>query len=90
MALNIKNPVVEALATEVAAMTGETKTETIRRALEERKQRLAFRLVEADRARRLRALLEDEVWPAVHQDQLGRRLGKEEEETILGLGGDGA
>src|SRR5260370_42263048 len=40
MALNIKNRDVEELAAEVAKMTGETKTEAIRRALAERHQRL--------------------------------------------------
>ena len=33
MALNLKNEEVERLATEVARMTGESKTEAIRRAL---------------------------------------------------------
>jgi antitoxin VapB len=40
VALNIKNQEVERLAAEVAKMTGETKTEAIRRALGERRQRL--------------------------------------------------
>ncbi|MSP91996.1 MAG: hypothetical protein EXR79_09395 [Myxococcales bacterium] len=39
-ALNLKNREVEALATEVAAMAHETKTEAIRKALVERKARL--------------------------------------------------
>ena len=38
MALNIKNADVERLATEVARLTGESKTEAIRRALEERRR----------------------------------------------------
>jgi antitoxin VapB len=40
MALNIKNPEVVQLATEVARMAGETKTEAIRQSLIERKVRL--------------------------------------------------
>ncbi|MSO83388.1 MAG: PSK operon transcription factor, partial [Acidobacteria bacterium] len=40
MALNLKNPEVERLAAEVARLTGESKTEAIRRSLEERRQRL--------------------------------------------------
>ena len=40
MALNLKNDEVERLAAEVAGMTGESKTEAIRRALDERKRRL--------------------------------------------------
>ena len=40
MALTIKNAEVERLATEVARLTGETKTQAIRVALEERRRRL--------------------------------------------------
>jgi hypothetical protein len=40
MALNLKNAQVERLAAEVAKLTGESKTEAIRRALEERRRRL--------------------------------------------------
>ena len=40
MAVNIKNARVELLLDEVAALTGETKTEAIRRALEDRRDRL--------------------------------------------------
>ena len=43
MALNIKNQDVENLLDEVVQMTGESKTEAIRKALEERRQRLALR-----------------------------------------------
>jgi antitoxin VapB len=43
MALNLENPDVERLVDEVAALTGESKTEAVRRALSERKQRLALR-----------------------------------------------
>ncbi|MBT9556797.1 MAG: type II toxin-antitoxin system VapB family antitoxin [Myxococcales bacterium] len=43
MALNIENEVVEALASEVAEITGESKTEAVRRALVERLQRLEGR-----------------------------------------------
>jgi len=40
MALNIRNPEAEELATAVAELTGETKTEAVRRALAERLARL--------------------------------------------------
>src|SRR5438128_12697313 len=49
MALNIKNRNVEQLAAEVARLAGESKTEAVRRALEERRERLAFRVVRRDR-----------------------------------------
>lgn len=39
MALNIRNAETEELATALAALTGETKTEAVRRALEERLER---------------------------------------------------
>jgi antitoxin VapB len=89
MAMNIKNAEVEKLAREIAAMTGETKTEAVRRSLEERRDRLAFRLAGRDRPRRLRRFVEDEVWPLVPEDQRGRRLSRKEEEALLGLGPEG-
>lgn len=89
MPLNIKNPVVERLADEVARLTGESKTEAIRKALEERRARLSFRLTGERHEERLRRFLEHEVWPIVPEDQLGRRLGRAEEEAILGYGPEG-
>lgn len=40
MALNIKDPEAERLVSEIAALTGESKTGAVRQALTERKQRL--------------------------------------------------
>ena len=40
MALNIRNAETERLAAELAAMTGETKSEAVRRAVEDRLRRL--------------------------------------------------
>jgi antitoxin VapB len=89
MALNIKNELVERLAAEVARLSGESKTEAVRHALEERKARLAQRVADGDRASRLRRFLETEVWPAIPASELGRRMSREEEETLLGYGSDG-
>jgi len=89
VALNIKNVAVERLAAELAKLTGETKTETIRRALEERKARLAVTAIEGDRAQRLRGFLEREVWPNIPRGERGRRLTRKEEDAILGYGKDG-
>jgi len=89
MALNIKNSAVERLAAEVARLSGESKTEAIRRALEERKARLAYRAADGDREARLRRFLENEVWPAIPAGELGRRMSREEEEQILGYGQEG-
>jgi antitoxin VapB len=86
MALNIKNEEAERLAAEVARMTGESKTEAIRRALAERRQRLAYRIGSGDREARALRFLEREVWPRIPADQLGRSLSREEEDEILGYG----
>ena len=88
MALNLKNAAVERLAGEVARLTGESKTEAIRRALEERRRRLKGPSIEQRRARVL-GLLEKEVWPTLPEGERGRRLTRAEEDDILGLGPDG-
>ena len=85
MALNLKNPEVERLAAEVARLTGESKTEAIRRSLDERRQRLRGVPASARRRRVLR-FLERRVWSAIPKDQLGRRLTREEEDQLLGFG----
>ena len=89
MAVNIKNERVERLLDQVAALTGETKTEAIRRALEERRDRLTRYPAHANPGDRLRRVLEREIWPTIPAEQLGRRLTKAEEEAILGYGADG-
>ena len=90
MAVNIKNERVERLLNEVAALTGETKTEAIRRSLEERRDRLARSSTELNPADRLRRLLEREIWPAIPAALRGTRLTKAEEGKILGYGQHGA
>ena len=89
MALNIKNSEVERLAAEVAALTGESKTEALRQALSERHRRLRVRMPDGARADRVRRFLSREVWSQVPPDQLGRPPGREERERILGLGSYG-
>jgi antitoxin VapB len=89
MPLNIKNAEVERLITDIADRTGETKTETVRRALEERKSRLAYRVSGSSRSERLKRFLEQEVWPRIPKKELGRALSRKEQETILGFGKDG-
>lgn len=89
VALNIKNTEVERLAQEIADLTGESKTEAVRRALEERRARLAFRVVSESKAARLRSFLEREMWPTVPEGELGRTLSRAEEEAILGYGESG-
>ena len=84
MALNIKNREVERLASEVAGLAGETKTEAIRRALEERRRRLAMRVVRRDRRAEILEFLAREVWPLADKQRLGRRLTRRQEDAILG------
>ena len=90
MPLNIKNPDVERLAEEVARLTGESKTEAIRQALLERRQRLRERVAPTARRERLTSFLEREIWSRIPADQLGRAPDREERERILGYGADGA
>lgn len=89
MALNIKNSEAERLAAEVAEMAGETKTEAIKKALEERKERLALLGAPGNRIARWRKFLEEEVWPTVPPNERGRTLSKREKEEILGYGPEG-
>jgi antitoxin VapB len=88
MALNLKNAEVERLAAEVARLTGESKTEAIRKALDERRRRLKA-VAPAERRTRLLRLLRDRIWPSIPKNQLGRRLTRAEEDAILGYGKDG-
>ncbi|OFW01826.1 MAG: protein transcription factor [Acidobacteria bacterium RIFCSPLOWO2_02_FULL_68_18] len=88
MAMNIKNAEVERLATEVARLTGESKTEAIRRALDERRRRLRNASI-SDRRARVLAFLEKKVWRTLPKAQVGRRLSHAEEDEILGYGPEG-
>jgi antitoxin VapB len=87
MALNIKNGEVERLAAEVGRLAGESKTEAIRRALEERRSKLLAG-EGASRGARLLRFLQSEVWPTLPLRRM-KRLEKAEEEAILGFGPDG-
>jgi antitoxin VapB len=89
MALNIKDPETERLAAEVAALTGETKTGAVRYAL-----RMALeaqrRPSAQQREEQLTRFLEEEIWPLMPPDELGRQMSKAEREEILGFGEHGA
>ena len=89
MPLNIKDPVTEQLATDVAALAHETKTLAVKTALRERKQRLEADRHRDRRRRRLRQFLEGEAWPQVPAEILGRPLSRDERERILGYGPEG-
>lgn len=89
MALSIKDPETEKLAAEVAALTGETKTRAVKVALQERKQRLGLRVAPRNRGAELRRFLEEEVWPQIPPEILGKPISKAEREEILGYGPHG-
>ncbi len=86
MALNIKNQDVEKLLDELVQITGESKTQAVHKALEERRQRLALRFGAQQNGIRLLAFLQDEVWPLIPVNLRGTRLTRDEEEAILGYG----
>ena len=88
MGLNIKNPEVEKLATEVAPLARESKTEATRQALILRKRALKDRSPQ-ERAAKLIDHLEKNVWPRLPAEIRGKRTTKAEREQILGIGEHG-
>jgi antitoxin VapB len=89
MALNIKDPETERLASQVAALTGDTKTGAVRYALRRALESLSQPSA-AQRESRLVRFLTEEIWPLIPPDQMGRPLSKSEREEILGFGERGA
>ena len=87
MPMSIKNPEVEQLAEQLSRLTRSSKTEVIRQALREKKERLTAH-GEAYRAKRLLAFLETRVWPSLPRGA-SRRWTKAEEERALGYGKHG-
>lgn len=86
MALSIKNKNVEELLNQITQITGESKTEAIRKALEERREKLMIQQTTRPDAARLLNFLADEIWSQIPENLLGTTLTKEEEEAILGFG----
>ncbi len=90
MALNIKNPEVERLATEVAELAHETKTQAIGKALEERKLRLTGAGKSSEeRFQEAMEYMERNVWSKLPPSVRGKRTTKKEREEALGYGPDG-
>jgi antitoxin VapB len=89
MALNIKNEEVERLATQVARMAHESKTEAIKRALQDRKNRLVLSSGNANGIEQVKKYLEREVWPYIPPKLQGKKMSKREREEILGIGSEG-
>ena len=89
MAMNIKDAKTEALAAEVARLANESKTQAVRTALQERKERLEARSRRQGRSQRINRFLEEEAWPQIPDAVLGRAIPKAEREAILGYGPEG-
>jgi antitoxin VapB len=89
VALTIKNPEVERLAAEVAGITGETKTQAIRVALQERRRRLSTGIDPAAREAEVLRWLETEVWPHVPEELRDKPHDPHADDEILGYGPDG-
>lgn len=85
MSLNLKNDEVVSLANEVALLAHETKTEAVRRSLEERRERLLGH----SRRQPLGQFLARNVWPLIPPDVLGTTITREQEDLILGYGPEG-
>jgi antitoxin VapB len=81
MAINIRNPEVEELATAVAKLTGETKTEAVRRSLQDRLTRL--------RRERTRRRLADELDGIARDCSALPVLDNRTADEILGYDEDG-
>lgn len=84
MAVHIENREVERLVSEITDLTGESKTDAVRKALEARKERLKLQVASENRGARLRRFLEEEAWSTVAMDELGRTLTRADEEPSLG------
>ena len=62
--MSIKNPELEQLAQQLSELTSSSKTEVIRQALKEKRERLAASQG-LDRKQRLLSYLENRVWPSL-------------------------
>jgi antitoxin VapB len=91
MALNIKDKETEELATEIASLTGDSKTGAVRQALRERRDRLSLETgARKKRPGSLLRFLETEIWPQIPDELLDRPpMTKAEREEILGIGPEG-
>jgi antitoxin VapB len=89
VALTIKNAEVERLAAEVAALAGESKTQAIRVALEERRRRLSSGVDPEARKSELLRFMEEEIWSLVPPEQRGLPHDNARDDAIIGYGPDG-
>ena len=89
MALTIKNTEVERLAAEVAQLAGESKTQAIKVAFEERRRRLTSGIDPAARTAELLRFMEQEIWAHIPAELLGQPHDSARDDEIVGYGPDG-
>ncbi|WP_245573201.1 type II toxin-antitoxin system VapB family antitoxin [Amycolatopsis benzoatilytica] len=87
--MNIEDPDAERLAAEVAELTGTTKTGAVRESLQLRRDQLRKHENAEERLKQMRRVLEEEIWPLIPPEELGKPISKEEWEDILGFGPGG-
>jgi antitoxin VapB len=92
MALTLRNIQLDALAIEVAARTGESKTQAVRKALLERRERIHL-LKGSTRKRDVGKFLATHIWPSIPPGMPGQELTRSEHEQLnrdLGIDLEGA
>ncbi len=86
MAIHVKNPGVIRLATRLAALMGESTTEAIRTALEEKMDRLNGTSAQASRRAELVRVLGCKAPPMIRAGRRKTSLTKEEVQELLAYG----
>jgi antitoxin VapB len=87
--LTIKNLGVQRLAAEVAYLTGESTTQAIKVALEERRARLAGGVDPAARKAALLEFMEQDIWAHMPAQLRGQPHDQAHDDAIVGYGPDG-
>jgi antitoxin VapB len=86
VAIHIKNPAVTRLAAELASLTGDSKTEAIRKALEEKMARLSIIAARRARSAELARILGREVCTLARAGGRKRILTPAEVQELLAYG----
>ncbi len=86
MAIHIKNPAVTRLAAELASLTGESRTEAIRKALEEKMARLLCRAARQARRAEMAQILGCEARGMLRAGKRKAVLKAEEVQELLAYG----
>lgn len=91
MALNLKDAETEKLATEVAELTGDSKTGAVREALREKRDRLHLRAGGKGRTQlSMKEWLKTEIWPLIPEQDRGQAPMTKDEWDELNDEGSGA